>query len=300
MSATPFRPNGNSYYESTARRRLAGLLDPDSFRELLPPAERLTSPHLERLDQPSAFDDGVVIGSGSLAGRPVLVASQEGGFMGGAVGEVHGAKITGLLERAARERPAAFLLLLESGGVRLHEANAGLIAVSEIIRALLAARAAGCPVIGLIGGQFGCFGGMGIVARCCDALVITEEGRLGLSGPDVIETTMGVEEFDASDRALVWRTVGGKHRYIEGEVQRLVEDDIGAFREAVLALLEGDRPLDLAGLEAEHRLLAERLERFGDCEDALDIWRESGIANPERLPLLDAATFLQVVATARR
>jgi len=65
--------------------------------------------------------------------------------MGGAVGEVHGAKLTGLLERALDERPAAVLLLVESGGVRLHEANAGLIAVSEVMRAVLAVRAAGIP-----------------------------------------------------------------------------------------------------------------------------------------------------------
>ena len=184
--------------------------------------------------------------------------------------------------------------------MRLHEANAGLIAVSEIIRALLAARAAGCPVIGLIGGQYGCFGGMGIVARCCDALIITEEGRLGLSGPDVIETTMGVEEFDASDRALVWRTVGGKHRLILGEVHHFVEDDIGAFRAAAVSLL-GLRPaLSLEALEEEHRELESRLETLGACDDALDIWRRSGIEEPERLPLLEAKAFLQTVTRARR
>ena len=62
--------------------------------------------------------------------------------MGGAVGEVHGAKLTGLFERAI-DHALPVVLLLESGGVRLHEANAGLIAVSETMRALLDARAAG-------------------------------------------------------------------------------------------------------------------------------------------------------------
>ena len=65
--------------------------------------------------------------------------------MGGAVGEVHGAKLAGLLERALDERPAAVLLLVESGGVRLHEANAGLIAVSEVMRAVLAVRPPAFP-----------------------------------------------------------------------------------------------------------------------------------------------------------
>ncbi|ALC15188.1 biotin-independent malonate decarboxylase, beta subunit [Desulfuromonas soudanensis] len=285
---------GHSYYEANARGRIARLLDADSFVEILGPAERLTSPHLESLGQPCAFDDGIVIGRGRLNGNPVLIASQEGGFMGGSVGEVHGAKLTGLLELAAKEKPSAVLLLLESGGVRLHEANAGLIAISEIIRALLAARGAGIAVIGLIGGVYGCFGGMGIVARCCDSLIINEEGRLGLSGPDVIETTMGVEEFDASDRALVWRTMGGKHRYLLGEVQRLVEDDIAAYRQAVTeTLAQPVQALSLPGLEEEHRTLKHRLTRYGACQDSTEIWGDLGFDDPPQLPLLDIESFLQ-------
>ena len=102
-----------SYYEATARERLAGLLDPDSFVEVLPPTARLVSPHLQALDLPTAFDDGVIIGGATLDGLAVQVAAQEGGFMGGAVGEVHGAKLVGLLERALDEQPAAVLLLVE-------------------------------------------------------------------------------------------------------------------------------------------------------------------------------------------
>jgi malonate decarboxylase beta subunit len=290
----------HSYYEASARRRLAGVLDTHTFRELLPPAERAISPHLRMLDLPAAFDDGIVVGKGALSGNPVLAAAQEGGFMGGAVGEVHGAKLTGLLERALREQPSAVLLLLESGGVRLHEANAGLIAVSEVMRALLAARAAGIPVIALIGGTFGCFGGTGIIARCCDAIVMSEEGRLGMSGPEVIETAAGVEEFDSRDRALVWRTTGGKHRYLLHDADRLVDDDIGAFRAAAIELLAKGLPafdFDLA--EKEHRRLADRLKNFGECRDAFDIWKRIGVPSPESLPLVDAATFVASVGGKR-
>lgn len=283
-----------SWYEATARQRIAGLLDSDSFVEILRAEERMTSPHLRELGAPAAFDDGVVVGRGLLASRPVLIAAQEGAFMGGAVGEVHGAKITGLLERALDERPAAVLLLLETGGVRLHEANAGLIAVSEIMRAILAARAAQVPVIVLNGGRYGVFGGMGIASSLCDAIIMSEEGRLGLSGPEVIETTMGVEEFDASDRALVWRTVGGKNRYILGEAAALVGDAIADFRAAAIALLETPRPLDLDTVEAEHAALGERLTRFAHVDDAEEIWTQLGIASPETLPILDIDAFLSV------
>jgi malonate decarboxylase beta subunit len=277
-----------SYAECSARERLALLLDAGSFHEWLPPAERVTSPHLAQLGVPSAFDDGVAIGRATLDGRQVFVAAQEGEFMGGGVGEVHGAKLVGLLRRALRDRPAAVLLLAESGGVRLHEANAGLIAVSEVMRALLDVRAAGIPVIVLIGGANGCFGGMGIVARCADFIVMSDAGRLAMSGPEVIEASHGVEEFDSRDRALVWRTTGGKHRWLMRDCDALVEDDVEEFRAAAVAALGASKPLTLVALEEEHTLLTARLHALpadlAGRDEATQLWRALGIADAERVP----------------
>ncbi|TBV74479.1 biotin-independent malonate decarboxylase subunit beta [Pseudoxanthomonas winnipegensis] len=293
-----------SFYEADARERIAGLLDPGSFVEFLGPRRRITSPHLAQLDQPGEFDDGIVVGEGMLQGRRVLIAAQQGQFMGGGVGEVHGAKLVGLLERAQRVGPEAVLLLLDTGGVRLHEANAGLIAISEIMRATLATRAAGVPVLALIGSGNGAFGGMGIVARCCSAVLMSEEGRLSLSGPEVIETVRGVEEFDARDRALVWRVTGGKHRVLLGEAAQLVADRIDAFAQAALEVLDRLRPADddaqlLQALEGEHARLAQRIEAFGDCRDGLQVWEALGIAQPQALPLLDTAAFLEATRGRR-
>ncbi len=279
-----------SYAECSARERLARLLDPGSFHEWLPPAERVTSPHLAQLGVPCAFDDGVAIGRATLDGRSVFVAAQEGAFMGGGVGEVHGAKLVGLLQRALRDRPQAVLLLAESGGVRLHEANAGLIAVSEVMRALLDVRAAGIPVIVLIGGANGCFGGMGIVARCADWIVMSDVGRLAMSGPEVIEASHGVDEFDSRDRALVWRTTGGKHRWLTGDCDALVEDDVEAFRAAAIAAWQASKPVTGDNLEAEHALLAARLRLLDDAVDgdeALALWTRLGVADAARIGDLD-------------
>jgi malonate decarboxylase beta subunit len=282
----------SSYLEANARERLALF---DSFEEFIGPSQRVVSPHLGQLNAPVAFDDGVVVGRARLGNATVFAAAQEGGFMGGAVGEVHGAKLVGLLRRAVAEKPDAVVLLLETGGVRLHEANAGLIAVSEVMRAVLDARSAGIPVIVLIGGSNGAFGGMGIVARCANTLVISEEGRLAMSGPEVIETANGVEEFDSRDRALVWRTTGGKHRYLMGDVHRIVDDSIPAFRaaaiEAVAAAHSAAVPLTLEALEAEQAMLEQRIERFGALPDPLDVWREMGVAAPADVPMLDVAAF---------
>jgi len=290
-----------SYAECTARERLAYLLDADSFHEWLPPQDRLTSPHLQALGVPAAFDDGVVIGRALFGGRPVFAAAQEGAFLGGGVGEVHGAKMVGLLHRALRDRPAAVLLLVDSGGVRLHEANAGLIAVSEVMRALLDVRAAGIPTLILIGGNNGCFGGMGIVAHCADHIIMSDVGRLALSGPEVIEASQGVDEFDARDRALVWRTTGGKHRWILGDCSRLVEDDVQAFRAATLSVLdstEASRPITLETLKAEHAQLCRRLalaspEAPADTEtEAVAIWQQLGVPAPSEVPDLDVTELL--------
>lgn len=283
-----------SYAECSARERLALVVDPGSFHEWLPPAMRLTSPHLAQLGVPCAFDDGVAIGRATLAGNDVFVAAQEGQFMGGGVGEVHGAKLVGLLKRALRDKPRAVLLLAESGGVRLHEANAGLIAVSEVMRALLDVRAAGIPVIVLIGGANGCFGGMGIVARCADHIVMSDLGRLAMSGPEVIEASHGVEEFDSRDRALVWRTTGGKHRWLSGDCDVLVEDDVAAFRAAAIAALDAGQPVTLALLEAEHAWLTTRLAFDG--AEAVALWASLGVPNAARVPDLDVAGVLALGA----
>ncbi|MBS0454593.1 MAG: biotin-independent malonate decarboxylase subunit beta [Proteobacteria bacterium] len=283
-----------SFAECSARERLALLLDTGTFHEWLPPSERVTSPHLAQLSVPCAFDDGVAIGRAQLDGNNVFVAAQEGEFMGGGVGEVHGAKLVGLLRRALRDRPAAVLLLAESGGVRLHEANAGLIAVSEVMRALLDVRAASIPVIVLIGGANGCFGGMGIVARCADHIVMSDVGRLAMSGPEVIEASHGVEEFDSRDRALVWRTTGGKHRWLSGDCDVLVEDDVAAFRDAAIATLGASKPLTLAALEDEHALLGKRLalldaDSAGGVtsageDESVRLWTALGVADAARVP----------------
>ena len=275
----------HSYYEATARERIAGIVDESTWREFLPPSTRTLSPHLAALELPRAFDDGVVIGEAKLDRCPVLIAAQEGGFMGGAVGEIHGAKIVGLLERAAKQKVSGVVLLIESGGVRLQEANAGLIGVSEVIRAICAARIAGIPVVAAIGGKFGCFGGMGIAAGCCTSIVMSEEGRLGLSGPEVIETARGVEEFDSLDRALVWRTVGGKHRFITGDCTLLVDDRMDAFRLAIAQAIRDGERLDVALLETEQSMLEQRLDRFGALPDGVDIWRALGVKDPDDVAL---------------
>ncbi|MCB8877128.1 biotin-independent malonate decarboxylase subunit beta [Acidisoma silvae] len=292
MTALPHHNASTSWFEATARQRLAALLDHKSFAEFLGPEQRETSPHLGLFDLPRQFDDGIVVGRARLDNRPIFVAAQEGRFMGGAFGEVHGAKLTGLLRAAGIHRQDV-VLLFDTGGVRLQEANAGELAISEIIRAIVEARIAGCSVIGLIGGRAGCYGGGGIIAGCCSHLIVSEQGRISVSGPEVIETNRGVEEFDSRDRAFVWRTMGGKHRYLIGGADDFVNDNADGFRAATIAALAKRQPLTTSVLEAEQKRLANRLDRFGQAQDGIDVWTALGITDPVGLPGSATEAFLE-------
>jgi malonate decarboxylase beta subunit len=282
-----------SWFQATARQRVAGLLDPNSFVEFLEPSERVQSPHLPLFDVPSAFDDGVVIGRGKLYGKDVFVAAQEGQFMGGTFAEVSGAKLVGLV-RAARDHrnlPQTVLLLMDSGGVRLQEGNAGELAVAELMRAIAQARCAGVTVIALVGGRAGAFGGAGLTTATCARVAVSEQGRIAVSGPEVIETNKGVEEFDASDKALVWSTDGGKTRRLLGGADAFAEDSMDGFRAAAKALMAEVPAFDFKTLLAEHERLATRQKRFGACDDAVSMWRNLGIKEPEAIRDMDSKEF---------
>ena len=288
-----------SWYEASARERVRLLLDYHSFQEFLGPEERQISPHLHIFNLPEQFDDGMIVGKGLLEGRNVFIAAQEGRFMGGAFGEVHGAKLTGMLRAVRDAASIPLFILFDTGGVRLQEANAGELAIAEIMRALMEARIAGARVIGLIGGRAGCYGGGGLIAGCCSALVVSEQGRISVSGPEVIETNLGAEEFDSKDRALVWRTMGGKHRRLIGGAEMFVDDTIESFRIAAVKLMRSPRAFDADVLKSEQSRLRQRLDQFGSCADARDIWRMEGVEDSNTVPGMAPDTFIALADKIR-
>ena len=157
-----------------ARERAVAICNPGSFIELLGPRNRLTSPHLPPMGQTPQFDDGIVVGLGKTGKTPVVVVSQESRFVGGGVGEVHGTKMVMAVRLALRGQEilesrgrspeeggqVVLLISFDTGGVRLQEANAGLLAHSEVMDSFQAARGK-VPIIGVIGGILWWFRGDG-------------------------------------------------------------------------------------------------------------------------------------------
>ena len=127
-----------------------------------------------------------------------------------------------MLFRRARAERLAVLLLVASGGVRLHEANAAELTLARALRGLLDARAAGVPVLAVGTGDV--FGGMSVLACACERLALVPQARLGLSGPKVIETARGKAELDAGDVDAVDALFGAGARAAAGVAELLADD----------------------------------------------------------------------------
>ena len=258
-----------SFIELKARERARTLLDEGSFRELLDPFEGIISPWLGPQGIVPQADDGMVVAKGTINGQPAVVVAIEGTFQGGSMGEVSGAKMAAALELAAEDNrngiPTQAVLCLETGGVRLQEANLGLAAIADIHAAIVDLRRY-TPVVGIVAGTVGCFGGMSIAAALCSYLIVTREARLGLNGPQVIEQEAGIAEYDSRDRPFIWSMTGGEIRYQSGLVDALVGDGINAVKGAMNDAIA-------KGVPAKHRTdnyawYLDRLSHFDTAKQA--------------------------------
>jgi malonate decarboxylase beta subunit len=139
-----------------------------------------------------------------------------------------------------------------------------LAAVAEIISSIIALRRY-APVISVTAGTVGCFGGMSLAAGVSSYVVLTREARLGLNGPEVIEEESGVEEFDSSDRSLIWSIFGGEQRYNQALADALVDDDAEKIAKTI-------RDLIAKGIPAVHR--SEQVNLYRSRIAALDASRQ--------------------------
>ena len=257
-----------SFIELEARARAQSLLDAGTDRELAGPFERMESPWLPAQGIAPQSDDGCIVFKGTISAKPVVVIALEGAFQAGSMGEVSGAKMTAALDLAARDSAngtnTAAVLLLETGGVRLQEANLGLAAIAEVIASVLELRQY-APVISVIAGTVGCFGGMALVAGVSSYVLMTREARLGLNGAEVIEQESGIEEFDSSDRALIWAINGGEQRVGMGVADELVDDDAQRIAASVRRYVE-------AGLPRMHR--SDQVDLYRQRIAALDVSKQ--------------------------
>jgi malonate decarboxylase beta subunit len=160
--------------------------------------------------------------------------------------------------------------------VRLQEANIGELVIAEIYAEMVALRKH-TPLIVVIAGPTGCFGGMSLAAGLATYVVMTRQARLSMNGPEVIEQEAGMAEFTASDKPFVWSVNGGAQRHATGFADVLVEDDATDVTEAVKSLFRKGQPdklrTDLHDLFIA-RLNALDTSRQWTPEDIRNTWKE--------------------------
>lgn len=167
---------------NSARQRISGLLDEQSFMEIgALVTARNTDFGLSQSETPS---DGVITGYGLIDGNLVYVYSQDATVLGGTIGEMHSKKITAIYKMAMK-MGAPVIGLIDCGGMRLQESVDAL----EGFGGIYAAQVAASGVIPQICAVFGnCGGGLSVVPAMSDfAFVEQGQGRMFVNSPNAIK-----------------------------------------------------------------------------------------------------------------
>ncbi len=206
-----------AHIETTPRldplERLEALCDPGSLQML---RSRVTS---SRLGDRAIPGDGVVGGTGTVAGRPIACYAQDGSYLGGSLGERHAETIVRVLHTAERAR-VPVIAFVQSGGARMQEGTAALGGYGRIFRHTVALTGV-VPQISVVSGFSA--GGGAYSPALTDLILMTEDAAMFLTGPAVVRDALG-EEIDAA-------SLGGPRVHDRNGVCHLIEpDELAAAR----------------------------------------------------------------------
>jgi methylmalonyl-CoA carboxyltransferase 12S subunit len=169
----------------TARERIQGLVDRNSFQEIgLFARHRATYFGMADKEMPA---DGVVTGCATIDGKLVHLASQDFTVAGGAAGEVHSDKIADMM-RLSLKTGSPFVFINDSGGARVQEGIDSLAAYGRVFynNVMLSGTV---PQISLICGP--CAGGAAYSPALTDFIVQTRGAQMFITGPQVIKQVTG-------------------------------------------------------------------------------------------------------------
>jgi acetyl-CoA carboxylase carboxyltransferase component len=204
--------------------RLQMLCDPGSVERLR------TGIVSTRIGDRARGGDGVITAAGRVGGRPVFCYAQDPAFLGGSLGEAHAGSIVRLMDMAARGG-VPVVGFVQSGGARLQEGHSALAGYGEIFRRSVELSKV-APQISIVSGVSA--GGGAYSPSLTDFVIMTEAGRMFLTGPKVVRAALGE---DVTMEELGGARVQGRN----GVAQFSVETDADAARLArqVLGLLPG-------------------------------------------------------------
>ncbi|MFF0310419.1 carboxyl transferase domain-containing protein [Streptosporangium sp. NPDC004379] len=167
-------PDGEAADPRDPQVRMAALLDEGSIR-LITPVDR----------------SGVLAAMGRVEGVPVVVFVSDARVQGGAMGSAGCEHIVHAYDVAVRER-VPVIGVWHSGGARLAEGVESLHAVGRVFAAMT--RASGVvPQLSVVVGPAA--GGAAYGPALTDIVILADEGRIFVTGPDVVRSVTG-EQID--------------------------------------------------------------------------------------------------------
>jgi acetyl-CoA carboxylase carboxyltransferase component len=171
-----------------ARERLDLLCDPGSLRVI---RSAVRSHRLGARTQPG---DGVIAGTGLVAGRPVACYAQDESFAGGSLGETQADSIVRVL-RLADDARMPVVALVASAGARIQEGTAALAGYARVFAASVGLSRR-VPQISVLTGF--CAGGGAYAPALTDFVIMTEGSAMFLTGPAVVREACGEEVSPAA------------------------------------------------------------------------------------------------------
>lgn len=205
------------------------------------------------------------VGTGSLlffeglfGSRRLLVCAFDPTSDHGTIGRLE----AGQLIRATRslEPGAALILLMNTGGIRVTDNTQGIASLRFILKEAQDARLRGVRMLAAITKQ--AFGGASLLASHCERRLVHDRTLFAMSGPRLIEQTVGKSEFDADNKGLVYDVLGGRARAAISTDFRCLAPSVTAYRAAIRQWLEEIVRTDpqAGGLQEWGRKLEARLD----------------------------------------
>ncbi|MEE1554602.1 MAG: carboxyl transferase domain-containing protein, partial [Alphaproteobacteria bacterium] len=180
------------YGKYTARERITKLCDDDSFHEYGSLVEPLRDTGFNKdLVAPA---DGIIIGSGLIAGRPTAIISQDYTVLGGSTGR-HGSHKANRGITKATDDGVPLVALLEGGGHRIQDGqDSRHFASGSPVFQYLARNSGWVPQAMAILGQG--FAGPTNYAALADFVVMVRgQATMGMAGPALVKAGLG-EDID--------------------------------------------------------------------------------------------------------
>jgi acetyl-CoA carboxylase carboxyltransferase component len=204
----------------TARERIAGLVDADSFAEL---GRHVKSRHAhasERLAANLHPGDGLICGTASVNGRAVAVWANDPTVLRGAIGRAGAKKLSRLLDLAF-DRSLPVLALVDSDGMRVEEGTDAVQSLGDIITRTLKLRER-APQLTLVCGL--CVGGAAYTAVLTDFVAMVDvQSFMFVTGGKVTKEVTGEERelVDLGAPELHSKRTGSCHAVVKDEREGL-------------------------------------------------------------------------------